>query len=162
MQSVCVYYVDLLNDMKTTVKTFLISMLLILTCSISGKAVDFAKVCVKSAETCKVSATLSSCSSTSSKKIKQESSKFADTRFSWTTDVELGTKPLTEIYSSNQQRIRRVIEHNIFLRNIFLILSNHENLLVHGRTKQYFSDKDPYYAVTGSDYYIYTLRRILI
>ena len=51
MQSVCVYYVDLLNDMKTTVKTFLISMLLILTCSISGKAVDFAKVCVKSAET---------------------------------------------------------------------------------------------------------------
>jgi len=76
MQSVCVYYVDLLNDMKTTVKTFLISMLLILTCSISGKAVDFAKVCVKSAETCKVSATLSSCSSTSSKKIKQESSKF--------------------------------------------------------------------------------------
>ena len=47
MQSVCVYYVDLLNDMKTTVKTFLISMLLILTCSISGKAVDFAKVCVK-------------------------------------------------------------------------------------------------------------------
>ena len=94
MQSVCVYYVDLLNDMKTTVKTFLISMLLILTCSISGKAVDFAKVCVKSAETCKVSATLSSCSSTSSKKIKQESSKFADTRFSWTTDVELGTKLL--------------------------------------------------------------------
>lgn len=148
--------------MKTTVKTFLISMLLILTCSISGKAVDFAKVCVKSAETCNVSATLSSCSSTSSKKIKQESSKFADTRFSWTTDVELGTKPLTEIYSSNQQRIRRVIEDNIFLRNIFLILSNHENLLVHGRTKQYFSDKDPYYAVTGSDYYIYTLRRILI
>lgn len=129
MQSVCVYYVDLLNDMKTTVKTFLISMLLILTCSISGKAVDFAKVCVKSAETCKVSATLSSCSSTSSKKIKQESSKFADTRFSWTTDVELGTKPLTEIYSSNQQRIRRVIEDNIFLRNIFLILSNHENFL---------------------------------
>lgn len=156
MQSVCVYYVDLLNDMKTTVKTFWISMLLILTCSISGKAVDFAKVCVKSAETCNV------CSSTSSKKIKQESSKFADTRFSWTTDVELGTKPLTEIYSSNQQRIRRVIEDNIFLRNIFLILSNHENLLVHGRTKQYFSDKDPYYAVTGSDYYIYTLRRILI
>lgn len=72
MQSVCVYYVDLLNDMKTTVKTFLISMLLILTCSISGKAVDFAKVCVKSAETCKVSATLSSCSSTSSKKLNRK------------------------------------------------------------------------------------------
>lgn len=72
MQSVCVYYVDLLKDMKTTVKTFWISMLLILTCSISGKAVDFAKVCVKSAETCNVSATLSSCSSTSSKKLNRK------------------------------------------------------------------------------------------
>lgn len=148
--------------MKTTVKTFWISMLLILTCSMSGKAADFAKVCIKSAETCEVSATLSSCSSTSSKKLKQDNSRFADTEYSWTADVELGIKPVSEIYSSNQQRIRRVIEDNIFLRNIFLILSNHENLLVHGRTKQYFSDKDPYYAVTGSDYYIYTLRRILI
>ena len=162
MQSVYVYYVDLLNDMKTTVKTFWISMLLILTCSISGKAVDFAQIGVKSAEVCKASATLSSCSSTSSKKIKQENSRFADISYSWTTVVELGTKPISEIYSSHQQRIRRVIEDNIFLRNIFLILSNHENLLVHGRSKQYFSDKDPYYAVTGSDYYIYTLRRILI
>ena len=121
MQSVYVYYVDLLNDMKTTVKTFWISMLLILTCSISGKAVDFAQIGVKSAEACKASATLSSCSSTSSKKIKQENSRFADISYSWTTDVELGTKPISEIYSSHQQRIRRVIEDNIFLRNIFLI-----------------------------------------
>ena len=108
MQSVYVYYVDLLNDMKTTVKTFWISMLLILTCSISGKAVDFAQIGVKSAEACKTSATLSSCSSTSSKKIKQENSRFADISYSWTTDVELGTKPISEIYSSHQQRIRRV------------------------------------------------------
>lgn len=54
MQSVYVYYVDLLNDMKTTVKTFWISMLLILTCSISGKAVDFAQIGVKSAEAVKL------------------------------------------------------------------------------------------------------------
>jgi hypothetical protein len=33
---------------------------------------------------------------------------------------------------------------------------------VQGRSKLYYSDKDPYYALTGSDYYIYTLRRILI
>lgn len=72
MQSVYVYYVDLLNDMKTTVKTFWISMLLILTCSISGKAVDFAQIGVKSAEACKASATLSSCSSTSSKKLNRK------------------------------------------------------------------------------------------
>ena len=154
--------IDLLNDMKTTVKTFWISMLLILTCSMSGKAVDFTKACVEPVEKSEVSASVSSCSSASSNDIRQENSRLADTKYSWTTDVELGTKPITEIYLSNQQRTRRVIEDNLFLRNIFLILSNHENLLVHGRTKQYFSDKNPYYAVTGSDYYIYTLRRILI
>ena len=44
MQSVYVYYVDLLNDMKTTVKTFWICMLLMLTCSISGKAIDLVQV----------------------------------------------------------------------------------------------------------------------
>lgn len=154
--------VDLLNDMRTTVKTFWISMLLILTCSISGKAVDFAEISVESVETNKVSATLSSCSSISSNKFKQESSRFADAEYSWVTDVELGIKPVTEVYSSNQQRIRRTIEDNLFLRNIFLMLSSHEDLLVRGRTKQYFSDKYPCYAVIGSDYYIYTLRRILI
>ncbi|MCD7759323.1 MAG: hypothetical protein LUH52_06300, partial [Bacteroides uniformis] len=79
-----------------------------------------------------------------------------------TTDVELGNKPVSETYSSHQQRLRRVIEDNLFLRNILLMLSNHENLLVQGRSKLYYSDKDPYYALTGSDYYIYTLRRILI
>ena len=77
-----------------------------------------------------------------------------------TTDVELGNKPVSETYSSHQQRLRRVIEDNLFLRNILLMLSNHENLLVQGRSKLYYSDKDPYYALTGSDYYIYTLRRI--
>ena len=74
----------------------------------------------------------------------------------------MGNKPITEIYSMNQQRLRRALEDNIFLRNILLVLSNHENLLVQDQSKLYYSDKDPYYAMTGSDYYIYTLRRILI
>ena len=44
-----------------------------------------------------------------------------------------------QTYSSHQQRLRRVIEDNLFLRNILLMLSNHENLLVQGRSKLYLS-----------------------
>lgn len=114
------------------------------------------------AGTAEVSASLSSCSSTSDNSIDKKNSLFTNTKFAQTTDVELGNKPVSETYSSHQQRLRRVIEDNLFLRNILLMLSNHENLLVQGRSKLYYSDKDPYYALTGSDYYIYTLRRILI
>ena len=132
--------------MKTTVKTFWICMLLMLTCSISGKAIDLVQVDDRMAGTAEVSASLSSCSSTSDNSIDKKNSLFTN----------------SETYSSHQQRLRRVIEDNLFLRNILLMLSNHENLLVQGRSKLYYSDKDPYYALTGSDYYIYTLRRILI
>lgn len=148
--------------MKTTVKTFWICMLLMLTCSISGKAIDLVQVDDRMAGTAEVSASLSSCSSTSDNSIDKKNSLFTNTKFAWTTDVELRNKPVSETYSSHQQRLRRVIEDNLFLRNILLMLSNHENLLVQGRSKLYYSDKDPYYALTGSDYYIYTLRRILI
>ena len=147
--------------MKTTVKTFWVCMLLMLTYSITGKAVDFTQVNGEQSNTTEVSASLSSCSSTLSN-INKSSSMFANTKLAWTSDVELGNKPVSETFSFNQQRLRRVLEDNIFLRNILLILSNHEGLLVQGRTKLFYSDKDPHYALAGCDYYIYTLRRILI
>lgn len=147
--------------MKTTVKTFWICMLLMLTYCISGNAADFTQVEAQLAEACGVSSSLSSCSSDSDS-FEKKTSSFANTEYAWIKDIELGNKPISENYSSQQQRLRRALEDNIFLRNILLILSNHENLLVQGRTKLYYSDKDPYYALTGSDYYIYTLRRILI
>lgn len=145
--------------MKTTVKTFWICTLLMLTYSISGFAIDFTKVDGELANKCEVSASLSSSSSTSNIDNTDYVSAFA--KFVWSSDVELGNKPITEVYSSNQQRLRRVLEDNLFLRNIFLILSNHENLLVQGQTKLYYTDKASH-ALTGSDYYIFTLRRILI
>lgn len=153
--------VDLLNDMRTTVKTFWICMVLILTFSINVKAIDLTKVDTKVGEACTASVS-SSLSSAISNNVQQCTSLFANTKFAWITDMELGSKPVSENNISNQQRLRRVLEDNLFLRNIFLILSNHENLLVQGRAKLYYSDKDPYYSLTGCDYYIYTLRRILI
>lgn len=137
-------------------------MLLMLTCCISGKAIDLVQVDDRMTGTAEVSASLSSCSFTSDNSINTKNSLLANAKFVWTTDVELGSKPVSETYSSHQQRLRRAIEDNLFLRNILLMLSNHENLLVQGRSKLYYSDKAPHYALTGSDYYIYTLRRILI
>lgn len=148
--------------MKTTVKTFWICTLVMLVCSISGKAIDFTKAGNDLAADYEVSASTSSISAISDINIDEPNSTFSHAKFMWSSDVELGTKPLTEVYTSNQQRLRRVLEDNLFLRNIFLILSNHENLLVQGQTKLYFSDKAPCYALAGSDYYIFTLRRILI
>ena len=137
-------------------------MLLMLTCCISGKAIDLVQVDDRMAGTAEVSASLSSCSSTSDNSVNTKNSLLANAKFVWTIDVELGSKPVSETYSSHQQRLRRAIEDYLFLRNILLMLSNHENLLVQGRSKLYYSDKAPHYALTGSDYYIYTLRRILI
>lgn len=105
--------------MKTTVKTFWICMLLMLTCSISGKAIDLVQVDDRMAGTAEVSASLSSCSSTSDNSIDKKNSLFTNTKFAWTTDVELGNKPVSETYSSHQQRLRRVIEDNLSSETFF-------------------------------------------
>ncbi len=80
----------------------------------------------------------------------------------WAAGVMLGSKSASDYNLANRQRLRKIVEDNLFLRNILLMLSNHENLLVQDRTKLYYSDKDSYDALTGSDYYIFVLRRILI
>lgn len=148
--------------MRTTVKTFWICTFVMLVCSISGRAIDFTESGSRLADDYEVSTSTSSISAISDINIDKPTTTYSHANLVWSSDVELGTKPLTEIYTSNQQRLRRVLEDNLFLRNIFLILSNHENLLVQGQTKLYFSDKAPCYALAGSDYYIFTLRRILI
>lgn len=147
--------------MKTTVKTLWICMVLTLICSVGKQGLDHTAAATKLAAVYEISAA-SSLSPAASNNIQRHSSLFTDTKSAWTTDMELGSKPISENSSSNQQRLRRVLEDNLFLRNILLMLSNHENLLVQGQAKLYYSDKDPHYALTGSDYYIYTLRRILI
>ena len=135
--------------MRTTVKTFWIFMLLMLTVSMSCKAIDLTgaidkltSVCV-----CEVSASSSFYSSTTS---------------AWSMDMELGNKPVSEIYSSHQQRLRRILEDDLSLKNILLVLSECENILVHGRTKLYYLNQDLRGSLVGCDYYIYTLRHILI
>ena len=148
--------------MKTTVKTFWICLLLTLGCSFSSNAANYSKAFEGvTSVACEVTAYLSSYSSTSDN-LGTRKSVLSDTEHFWSQDVELGNKSISETYFSNQQRLRRVLEDESFLKNILLMLSNHENLLVQGRTKLYYSDQDPYYVIVGCDYYIFTLRRILI
>lgn len=147
--------------MKTTVKTLWICILLVLACSISNKAFGLTLVHSETAGVGHVSSVLSR-SSDSFNCFEKDNSLWADTKSAWSTDAEMLTKTGTEACSSHQQRSRRVVEDNVFLRNILLKLSNLENILMLGKTKLFYSDKDPFYALAGSDYYIYTLRRILI
>ena len=86
---------------------------------------------------------------------------FTNSKFMWTTDAELGNKPISERYSFNPYRFRRAVETASFMKGILLI-SSHHNLLVHDQSKLYYSDKDPHYTSFSSEYYIYTLRRIVI
>lgn len=149
--------------MRTTVKTFLVFVLLTLTYSLSSSAVNFTGMVDKDVAACEVSASSSSLRNVSSDNVVDTArSLFTNTKFMWSTDMELGNKPISERYSFNSQRFRRVMETSMFLRGIFLILSQHQNLMVHDQSKLYYSDKDPHYTSFSSEYYIYTLRRIVI
>ena len=78
------------------------------------------------------------------------------------SDVELGLKLVTESNSINY-RLRRISEINDSLKDVmqkFLVLR--ENSLVLDQSKSFYSDKDPHYSITCSDYYVFALRRILI
>lgn len=136
-------------------------MILMLTCSVSAKNIDFPKMDATRVETWEASAS-SFFISASSNTNQRCTSYFTNTKFMWAAGVMLGSKSASDYNSANRQRLRKIVEDNLFLRNILLMLSNHENLLVQDRAKLYYSDKDPYDALTGSDYYIFVLRRILI
>ena len=158
----CCYY-RIESDMRTTVKTFLVFVLLMVTCSLGSRAVNFTGMVEKAASTCEVSASSSSLKNASSDNVANNtrSNLFTNSKFMWTTDAELGSKPISERYSFNPYRFRRAIETASVMRG-FLMISSHHNLLVHDQSKLYYSDKDPHYTSFSSEYYIYTLRRIVI
>lgn len=148
--------------MKAAEKTTLLFILLMLSFSISGRAWNIAEhachnsdyqVCVSSAE----------CSCTSSVDSRATTG-FQDSRNFFFSDVELGFKPVSETYSyANSLRLRRIIEsvdiHKGLMQKFCLL---RENLLVADKNKSCCSDKNPHYASVSCEYYIFTLRRILI
>lgn len=138
--------------MRTTVKTFLVFVLLMVTYSLSSRAVNFTGMVDKAASTCEVSTSSSSLKNASSDNVANNTrSLFTNSKFMWTTDAELGNKPISERYSFNPYRFRRAVETASFMKGILLI-SSHHNLLVHDQSKLYYSDKDPHYTSFSSEY----------
>lgn len=134
-------------------------ILLMLSFSVSGSAVNFER-CISSCE--------SACQLSESS-VNNHNSAFADTSCASKSqglsisDANLGIQSV-EVYSSiNNYRLRRIVESNDSLKDVlykFCLLR--KNLLVLDQSKSYYSNKGPHYSVTPSDYYIFALRRILI
>ena len=143
--------------MKVSLKFILATILLMLSYSIGGNAMDFAS-CVSKCESSCQSSDIKSNSSLNSRAVGFDKSSQSLT----ISDVELGFKSVSET-SSNNYRLRRIIEVNDSLKDVmhkFSLLR--ENSLVLDQSKSYYSDKDPHYSIISSDYYVFALRRILI
>ena len=146
--------------MRTSVKFILMFVLLMLSFSISGNAMDFS-TCISSCEsTCQFSES-SSDNTNHRSSVGGHHVDYDNTQSLSISDVELGFKPVSE--TNSNYRLRRIIEINDSLKDIinkFFLLR--ENSLVLDQSKSYYSDKDPHYSIICSDYYVFALRRILI
>lgn len=149
-----------ISTMKTSVKSILMFILLMLSFSVSGSAWNLTeRSCCNSI--CQV--TSSSDNRCSSSLDSQDMPGFIKSSLS-VSDVELGFKPVSETYSyTNNLRLRRILELADAQKDLmqkFCLLRG--NLLVSDKSKSNYFDKDPHNASISCDYYIFALRRILI
>ena len=147
--------------MKGSVRFILALVLLMLSYSMGGNAMDVTSCVSKSECSCQLSESNADTNSNSSFKTRSLGFDRSSQSLS-ISDVELGFKSVTET-SSNNYRLRRIIEVNDSLKDVmhkFFLLR--ENSLVLDQSKSYYSDKDPHYSIICSDYYVFALRRILI
>ena len=136
--------------MKSSPRFILACILLMLSFSISGNAMDFS-TCISSCEsTCQFSES-SSDNTNHRSSVGGHHVDYDNTQSLSISDVELGFKPVSE--TNSNYRLRRIIEINDSLK---------ENSLVLDQSKSYYSDKDPHYSIICSEYYVFALRRILI
>lgn len=151
--------------MKLAVKITVMFVLLMLSFSIRGEAVnfmvlsdkDYSTVCYSTSEAFETSETpvLDSGSNKAYDADRIHLSSFSD--------IELGFKPVTETYSFfNSQRMRRAIEISDFFKNLAHALCLRENLLVINKNMSYQFGKALHSSQSSCDYYIFALRRILI
>ena len=147
--------------MKGSVRFILAIVLLMLSYSIGGNAMNITSCISQNECSCQLSESSSDIKSNSS--LNSRAVGFDKSSQSLTiSDVELGFKSVSET-SSNNYRLRRIIEVNDSLKDVmhkFSLLR--ENSLVLDQSKSYYSDKDPHYSIISSDYYVFALRRILI
>lgn len=147
--------------MKTSVKSILMFILLMLSFSVSGSAWSLTE---RSGCNSICQVTSSSDNHCSSSFDSQDMPGFNKSQSLSVSDVELGFKPISETYSyTNNLRLRRILELADAQKDVmykFCLLR--ENQLVSDKSKSNYFDKDPHNASISCDYYIFALRRILI
>ena len=153
--------------MKGSVRFILAIVLLMLSYSIGGNAMNITSCISQSECSCQLSESTSDTNSNSSFKTRSLGYDRSSQSLS-ISDGELGFKSVTETFkpvseTNSNYRLRRIIESNDFFKDVmykFFLLR--ENSLVLDQSKSYYSDKDPHYSIICSDYYVFALRRILI
>ena len=146
--------------MKLSPKFILAFVLLMLSFSMGGNAMNFSAYASNCEASCQLSESSSDVNRNSS--VDNQSVSYDNSQSLTISDVELGFKLVTDS-NSNNYRLRRIIEINDSLKDVmhkFLVLR--ENSLVLDQSKSFYSDKDPHYSITCSDYYVFALRHILI
>lgn len=146
--------------MKLSPKFILAFVLLMLSFSMGGNAMNFSAYTSNCDASCQLSESSSDVNSNSS--LDNQSVNHDGLQSLNISDVELGFKLVTET-NSNNYRLRRIIKINDCLKDVmhkFLLLR--ENSLVLDQSKSFYSDKNPHYSITCSDYYVFALRCILI
>ena len=142
--------------MKLSPKFILAFVLLMLSFSMGGNAMNFSAYASNYEASCQLSESSSDVNRNSS--VDNQSVSYDNSQSLTISDVELGTES-----NSNNFRLRIIIEINDSLKDVmhkFLVLR--ENSLVLDQSKSFYSDKDPHYSITCSDYYVFALRHILI
>lgn len=153
--SCCYYKIE--NDMKTTVKRFLVLILLALIYIFNGSAIaiDFTRIVNRNAITCDAD-DFSSLRTAPTHNVTCDT--FTNIEFAFWADVELANNSISETYLFHTYRFRKSIEMTFFLR----LLSHYQNVMVYDQSKLYYSDKNPHYVSFSTEYYVYALRQIII
>ena len=144
--------------MKTYVKFIFAFVLLTLTFSVGSNALNITEYSCDE----QGSSQLSSFDCEQTQILDRQASGLSKSQDLTNYDVELGFKPVTETNSTNNLRLRRMIEASEMLSVMRKFSLLRENLLVLDQSKTFNSDKDPHYVTISCDYYIFALRRILI
>lgn len=145
--------------MKYSLKFIVAFILLMLSFSMSGSAVNFGISIPSSEYACQLSESSANVNSTFADRTSC-ADKSQDLSMS---DANFCIKSVEAYSSINNYRLRRIIETNDSLKDVlykFCLLR--KNLLVLDQSKSYDSNKGPRYSITPSDYYVFALRRILI
>lgn len=146
--------------MKYSLKFIVAFILLMLSFSMSGSAVNFGVSIPSSECVCQLSESSADNSTSAFTNRASCANKSQDLSIS---DTNLGIKSVEAYSSINNYRLRRIIETNDSLKDVlykFCLLR--KNLLVLDQSKSYYSNKGPRYFITPSDYYVFALRRILV